>query len=77
MLGFSLLCAGLSQPPARAAEQQHLRVVSAVPAASTPHIQADAEVPHPLALAIFQSGNTIYVGGKFNSVQNINRTATF
>jgi len=54
-------------------------VVSEVAASYTPHLLADAAVSKPLALAVGQSqtGATIYVGGRFQSVENAGRTQTY
>lgn len=43
----------------------------------TPHLQADATVGHPLALAIGKARGTMYVGGRFNEIANARRTVTF
>jgi hypothetical protein len=52
-------------------------VVNEQPATYTPHIAADEDVPHPLALAVGQSGDTMFVGGKFTSVENADRSQTY
>ncbi|MBA2444747.1 MAG: delta-60 repeat domain-containing protein [Nocardioidaceae bacterium] len=52
-------------------------VVSEAAVAYTPHLMADAAVSHPLALAIENSRQTMYVGGKFQSVENAERTETY
>jgi hypothetical protein len=74
---LGVLCLLFLQVPAGAGGQAHTHVVSDVPAAFTPHLKADTVVSHPLAFAVAQSGNIIYVGGKFQSVQSANRMTSY
>jgi len=55
----------------------HDRVVSEDPADVTPHLVADAVLPHPAVYALEQSGSTLYAGGHFRAVQNAARTTSF
>ncbi len=55
----------------------HPQVVSEVAVNWTPHLQATAAVPHPLALAIDESAGTMYVGGNFRAVSDARRTTTY
>lgn len=71
-----LVLAALSGQTASASLEQPM-VVSEAPASSTPHIAADVEVPHPLALAVGQAGGSMFVGGKFASVENPQRTEIY
>lgn len=66
----------LGGQPASGSVQQPA-VVSEQAAAQTPHVEATADVPHPLALAVGQVGGTMYVGGKFTSAQNAEQTESF
>ncbi len=52
-------------------------VVSEVAASYTPHVASDAFVAKPLALAVRRVHHTIYVGGRFHSVENADRTVTY
>jgi hypothetical protein len=49
-------------------------VVIKPPVGYTPHIAADTTISNPLALAIGRTNNTVYVGGKFQLVENADRT---
>ena len=55
----------------------HPAVVIKDPVNTTPHVVPDAQYPTPVAYAIGQLGNTMYVGGKFNVVANPNRSVTY
>jgi hypothetical protein len=59
------------------AGQLHPAVVSATAASNTPHLKADSTVDHPLALSVAQIGDTIFVGGKFTSVENAKRDTAY
>lgn len=56
---------------------QHPAVVIEDPVNVTPHIQPDALIAKPIAYAIEQIGDTMYVGGRFNVVANAKRTVTY
>jgi len=68
--------AALAIPPALGGQLQSA-VVSATAVSTTPHLQADSTVDHPLALAVAQSGNTIFIGGNFTTVSNAKRTIAY
>ena len=74
---LSALCAIGIPHKVEAGDLAHTAVVSPVPASFTPHLLADATVDRPLALAAAQLGSTMYVGGKFQSVENATRTVSF
>jgi hypothetical protein len=57
--------------------QLHTRVVREVPATYTPHLRADSAIRHPMALAVAEGGNSIFVGGKFAFVENSARTIVY
>jgi len=67
VLGSSPAFAAIAQPD----------VVTKVPASFTPHIKADARWSRPIAFAVEQLGDTVYVGGRFNEAENANRTVTY
>ena len=52
-------------------------VVTEDPVDTTPHLVDDAGVPHTFALAIAKKGPAVYVGGKFNQVEDPSRTTQF
>ncbi len=56
---------------------QHPAVVSEDAATHTPHLESDTAIPKPLALAVAELNGTMYVGGKFHSVQNAGRTTSY
>ena len=55
---------------------QHPAVVSENPVDWTPHLAPGGGVTRPLALAVSQLGDTMYVGGRFQAVQDAARTTT-
>lgn len=68
--------AGLTGVPAGAvASVQQPDVVGEDPVNYTPHLAEVGGEP-PLALALAQTGDTMYVGGRFSAVQNAARTTT-
>src|SRR5215208_1158664 len=69
-VGFTFASGG----EAVAVDIAHSTVVKKPPVAYTPHIAADTIIPNPLALAIGRTNNTVYVGGKFQLVENADRT---
>ncbi len=64
---LALLIGSASQAPAAI---EHPTVVSENPADHTPQLAPSGSVNKPLALAVAQLGDTMYVGGKFDAVQN-------
>ncbi len=68
---LALLLGSASQAPAAI---EHPAVVQENPADHTPHLFADQVVGKPLALAVAQLGDTMYVGGKFHAVQDADPT---
>jgi hypothetical protein len=74
--GFATLVVALAGQPATASVWQ-ATVVSEQPVTYTPHVAADDQVPHPLALAVGESGGTMFVGGKFTSVESADRSQTY
>ena len=60
-----------------AAAIAHSRIVSANPANNTPHAVDDGTVANAAVYAYAQSGSTMYAGGRFRTVKNAARTATY
>ena len=58
-----------------AGNQEHTQVVVERAADFTPHIASSGRRPH--AFAVAQMGDTVYVGGRFDIVQNANRTVDY
>jgi hypothetical protein len=52
-------------------------MVTVDPVDTTPHLVDDGVVAHTFALAIVKKGPHVYVGGRFNAVENPARTTTF
>ncbi len=55
---------------------EHPAVVSEDPVDWTPHLAPGGEITKPMAFAVGQLGDTMYVGGKFQAVQDATRTTT-
>ena len=68
----ALMAAGGS---ATAGNQAHSQVVVEKAASYTPHIASTGKRPH--AFAVAQMGDTVYVGGRFDVVQNATRTVDY
>jgi hypothetical protein len=62
--------------PADASRSQW-RVVTEDPVDTTPHLVDDGVVAHTFALAIAKKGPAVYVGGRFNMVEDPSRTTQF
>ncbi|HVD90436.1 MAG TPA: hypothetical protein VNB91_16190, partial [Jatrophihabitantaceae bacterium] len=76
--GLSALALTLSPfgTPADGSRAQS-RMVTVDPVDTTPHLVDDGVVAHTFALAIAKKGPHVYVGGRFNKVENPARTTTF
>jgi len=55
---------------------EHPAVVSEDPVDWTPHLAPGGGITKPMAFAVGQLGDTMYVGGKFQAVQDATRTTT-
>ncbi|MEP6464266.1 MAG: hypothetical protein ABJC62_12815 [Frankiaceae bacterium] len=75
-LGFALALGGLLVPSASASPTQP-RIVSEIPARTTPHAVDDAVVSNAAVMTFSQSGNVMYAGGLFHKVQNPALTGTY
>ena len=62
---------------AAAGPVSHPAVVVKDPANFTPNVDPDAAITKPIAYAIDQLGDTMYVGGRFNEATNANRSITY
>ncbi|MDP9219134.1 MAG: hypothetical protein M3P23_01165 [Actinomycetota bacterium] len=75
-LGAAAAVLGAGMGPAQA-QQLQPAVVSEIPANFTPNLAADGVVSNPAVYALAQIGNTMYVGGMFDAIQDSARTTTF
>jgi hypothetical protein len=55
----------------------HPAVVEKDPVNFTPHVAPDGAITKPIAYAMDQLGDTMYVGGRFNAANNANRSVTY
>ncbi len=65
----------LTVAPVNAADVSHSDVAAASAATFTPHLRANGF--KPVALGVHQAGDHIVVGGRFNSVENAQRTQSY
>jgi hypothetical protein len=56
---------------------QHPSVVSDNPSNVTPNVESDSHVPNAAVYAIARAGDTIFVGGKFRTISDSERTQTY
>jgi len=69
--------AGLATSGPASAQIAHDEVVREVPGTYTPHLAASANVARPLAYAIVEHAGSMYVGGRFEALENSARTTTY